>query len=1328
MTAPVRPIGVSLIIVAGVLLARLVIAQEAPPPAIDTKIEKDRQQEPFERDVSLRTTAGMVTSIRVGQGGRFAAVCSGNMNTKGACQIWDLSLAKPTDLSNPILSEPGVNDSVFLDEGRTLVVGIGRLSANGNGVNSELVVWDIDRQKERRRIPCRDACVMRLVASPAGNVFAVAEWDIYKPALAAEQPPVGGAAYGRKASTKGESYFGGRIRVWNSDGEELATLYRFPGTAMGVSFSADGHLMAGGGPEWIGVWETTDWQLKWEMESPAYGVEFVGAFDDLVIATRFGPSLVANVNSGGRFAKLDISGTDFAEKSPPKLARTDPKVTSVAATPNGRVLVVGAKTGDVVLWDVSDGRRIAQIPAHKGKVTAVAFDISHAALLTGGEDEMVHRWRLGSEVDQLVRQETFTRPQIDPNALRLLSPAKVKPVANITELVSTAESLAGNGNFVEARRLQQQAVTQTRQRLRGQNQDAQSTTASPELGGRLTSLGVFQCETGDVVAAESTLREAIELLQSQDGVLPRLELARAMTSLGRMHVALGNFDEANRMFGRSQEIFTIYAPASTQGLVWSAECKLERANLAELQGDYERVKTFVDSGLLALGDVSGVSHPVFRKNRLMSLVGPARLTLVRLLVLRARSLRRKGDLAASQQELEVAAAASSRTTDFHGLEVAQVLQEFASNRSRQGDWVAAEESRRMVLDTCQRKLGTSHPETATVLGALGWTHARLGKTADASDELQRSCLALRTHALSVLPVLPRGQQIGFLSSHFREGYYRSLDAAIQNSQEVPLQEVAAATVLNLKCLAQEVLSQREWQAHDEKDPSTVDLATRLQNVRVRLASAYYVRQSSVDNDQIAKLLREESALAKELGRLLKTSFSHEPWIELSAVQGSLPEDSVLVELAHVEGGRLGPDQEGCYVAWIIPPTGEITMVNLGDATKLGGAIAAVMESMNSGSRASSAARREALAELSDRLLAPLIDGIAKYHNWIFSPDASLWLVPWAGMLLPDKSYAVESHNMSVVVTGRQFASGWLPASSGRGLVLVDPDFGKAATTDRWPRLPGTGHEGRRIASSVQSPVDVRTGLEATEHNFLSAQHPSLLLIGTHGFFLPKTPAVAHDESHGSDNLPKLPQATDTSLLDPLLQSGIVLAGANQLHELPAESSEDGMVTALEITGIDLRGTDLVILSTCDSGRGAIQSGEGVACLRQAFTLAGSRSVVSSLWHVTDQVNEELMSSFFDYLAEGYGKSEALCRAQRKMLREGRGDSCDPRYWAAWSVTGDAGATQVAFKHSVSVEPDTVKSPPIPLQKQNRSLYVAGAVLGILVGIVWAVRRYRAFSV
>jgi CHAT domain-containing protein len=133
----------------------------------------------------------------------------------------------------------------------------------------------------------------------------------------------------------------------------------------------------------------------------------------------------------------------------------------------------------------------------------------------------------------------------------------------------------------------------------------------------------------------------------------------------------------------------------------------------------------------------------------------------------------------------------------------------------------------------------------------------------------------------------------------------------------------------------------------------------------------------------------------------------------------------------------------------------------------------------------------------------------------------------------------------------------------------------------------------------------------------------------------------------------------------LLRSGLVLAGV----KISQSAGDDGVLTALETTSLNLVGTKLVVLSACDTGVGDITIGEGVYGLCRALVIAGSESQLISLWKVSDNATKDLMVDYYGRLKKGEGRSEALRQIQLEMLKSE--NQKHPFYWASFIPSGDS---------------------------------------------------------
>jgi CHAT domain-containing protein/Tfp pilus assembly protein PilF len=198
---------------------------------------------------------------------------------------------------------------------------------------------------------------------------------------------------------------------------------------------------------------------------------------------------------------------------------------------------------------------------------------------------------------------------------------------------------------------------------------------------------------------------------------------------------------------------------------------------------------------------------------------------------------------------------------------------------------------------------------------------------------------------------------------------------------------------------------------------------------------------------------------------------------------------------------------------------------------------------------------------------------------------------------------------------------------------------------------------RKLFTKANILVTTLSGTKATEEAFkaLDGKSPQVLHLATHGFFLPV-----------KENTPKeinLNNSTFTGQQNPLFRSGLVFAGGNRAWkgEQPLPGKEDGILTAYEIAQMDLSGTDLVVLSACETALGDLQGNEGVIGLQRAFKMAGVKQMIVSLWKVNDRATAELMAHFYKSWLSGQSTRDALRYAQLKLKEK----YSSPFYWAAF---------------------------------------------------------------
>jgi CHAT domain-containing protein len=238
---------------------------------------------------------------------------------------------------------------------------------------------------------------------------------------------------------------------------------------------------------------------------------------------------------------------------------------------------------------------------------------------------------------------------------------------------------------------------------------------------------------------------------------------------------------------------------------------------------------------------------------------------------------------------------------------------------------------------------------------------------------------------------------------------------------------------------------------------------------------------------------------------------------------------------------------------------------------------------------------------------------------------------------------------------------FLPETS-RGVADALAGSGDARS---WPALPGTKMEVEEISALMdQGGLDVSLycGAKGTEDAFytLSGKSYSIIHLATHGFFLAQAQAVSPEYPSLGGQMLSAKRSSETS-------SGLVFAGGNNARSngdtIPGIG--DGILSSVEVQALDLTGTDLVVLSACDSGQGSL-SGEELFGLQRGFKQAGAGSILMTLSRVDDEATALMMTSFYSALLAGASKHDAFIQAQDRT----RERYPQPRYWTPFILLDD----------------------------------------------------------
>jgi CHAT domain-containing protein/Tfp pilus assembly protein PilF len=813
----------------------------------------------------------------------------------------------------------------------------------------------------------------------------------------------------------------------------------------------------------------------------------------------------------------------------------------------------------------------------------------------------------------------------------------------------------------------------------------------------LHNLAALWVAQGRYGKAEPLYQRSLQIYQDQLGK-DHPEVALSLNNLAGLYQEQGHHSKAEPLFLRSLEIFEARLGKDHPQVATVLN------NLAFLfceREQYDRAEILWRHSLRIWENALGKNHP------------HAATVLSNLAVLHLKKGQYDRAEPLLQRSLQIR---KDQLGKGHPL-VAQSLHNLAGLYKDQGQYDQAEPLYQQSLRIYEERLGKDHPDVATSLHNLALLEAARQHWQKAAAHWDRARRLLRRHVGRALTALPPHDQLAFLRRRVDYPLSSACSLALARRQDEALVEAAAGWLLNGKTLTQQALAEQALLARDSANPKLRPLARNLLDVRCRLAALTWLSPKKdgepEHRQRLEELVQREQELVRQLVQQSGRAEAAWPWVEVDAVRQALPHDSVLIAFArfpvlHFQAkGQERRWQEPRYAAWVIPAAGQgtVQLFDLGEAAPIDTAIGQLRQVLQKapialrqlGEVEAERELRQPLQTVGQLVLQPLLPHIGLRKRWLLSPDAALWLVPWASLPLSKGVSAVEKHTISYAVSGRELI---LSPPSGRTTapaLFADPDFdllpnasgSERRSTDeefafvlrsaalegllpRFGRLPGTAAEAA-VAPKLKMYTGVEpilfTGPQAREETFKGLRRPRVVVLSTHGFFLPDRDDVPEKEDDwlGAGG----PRHKATAKDNPLLRCGLILAGANQREKAIPLGAEDGILTGLEIVGTDLRGCELVVLSACEKGLGQVRQGEGVAGLRQAFQLAGAQSVVATLWQIPDRETAKLMSAFFDHLAKGEAKADALRAAQLEILqaRRKRDGAAHPLFWAAFTLTG-----------------------------------------------------------
>lgn len=862
----------------------------------------------------------------------------------------------------------------------------------------------------------------------------------------------------------------------------------------------------------------------------------------------------------------------------------------------------------------------------------------------------------------------------------------------LAALTALAAVYRKQGRLIEAEHAYAEAYGHYRKVLGDDN--PATIIAANNLGEILEKEGIFD-------KAEPYLREASEASRATYGESNPTTLA-SFNNLALLYESQGLFDKAEPLY---QSVIAIEAKAQGPRNAETSASVNNLAYLYMLQGNYPKAAEMFAQ---VLADWEKA-------------YGPRHINTLKALNNLARAHMHIGLVADAEKEFNTALATRKAVLGPKHMDTLRSQHDLAVLYWKTKRLDQAKDLLEKTLASDEEALGDEHPYTFETANSLADVLFDKGEI-DAALELRHKIFKRRNAFLE--------RVLYVTGSNAREGYIRlyapELTSYMAQLAHTP-GETGAKGVMEVslarKGLLLKVASELAQVGRLSRDPEMAKIGAELIATRKRLAALTLagptVETKSTHVQTLSALEDRISILEGDLGRASARFRKSVAPVDLPKLESVAPKDAALVDFL-----IYGDEGKPTLAASILTFDGDTPVYKLVTYPDLAAINAAVMKY-----RTDIQSEDIDLNDLEDSgqavydlIWAPLNPALGTRTKVYVVPDGTLNILPFAALVTKDGKYLIEKIDLYLLGSSRDLLPSPIPAAKGGAIIDAGPDYNTDSPTGKeeletvkkrsatmrkddskggdskgsdergvqgdlrgmasglrglhFDPLPGAEKEGQLIEKTLQNgnqdqanaiPITMFSKGDAQEKSLRDLpQPPEYLHIATHGFFLKADDSLRKrllSMQRGSDV--QLPPPGD----NPLLRAGLAFAGINANASVLGEidTDNDGVLTALEVLGLDLSGTKLAILSACETGLGEIHEGEGVYGLRRAFQEAGVSSIVTSLWEVSDAGTQTLMTAFYKRLLTGETPHNALRAAQLEMLHKPEWSA--PYIWSAFFMVG-----------------------------------------------------------
>lgn len=899
--------------------------------------------------------------------------------------------------------------------------------------------------------------------------------------------------------------------------------------------------------------------------------------------------------------------------------------------------------------------------------------------------------------------------------------------ANTVDHASSLNDLAGHymstGDYTEAEKHFTHAKKIIHEQLG---------TAHPTYAVSIQNLALLHGQTENFAKAVELFDTALDVWERVPDERRGADHALCLCNLGSIYEKTGDYDEALTLTNRAKQL--LRGSFGEEHPLY-AICLNNLAGLYKRLGDTEQALAYYEDAVNVMKETYSSDHPQYA-----TCLG--NLALVHLA---------RGDFARAKQCCQNAMELRKNVLGTRHPMFASSYNSLGGIHEQAGEHEAALHCYQKAADIHAGTLGENNDSYISFIYNIAQVHERRGEFEEAT-QLHLKALRIAGNMLQQNSVVQSARQQYLHQSELRVHF----DGRLSNALHIGL---AAEDVLRDVWKWKGAVTLRQQAYHRvANNPEIASLFTELQDVS-RILSALSARQpvSPPDTAKNSAFLKHEREMSNWRTRFNQTSASRETLekkiatasrnfrkmrqpLTVSDVQNSLPAGTAFIDyLEYVHTGVDGPDERR-FVAFVVQHGDSPDMIPIGPAAEISAQVQTFRRSFKPG-EADQQSLNAVGNRLRESLWAPIEKHLEGINTVIISPDTILGTLPFA--VLPGsrpETYLIEDFRIATIPMATQLAecdymeNDTQPPERDSLLIIGDVDYNAQITSETahvdanvvvhgpgmqilnglrsseqftFRPLPGFRAELRDVNRLFEKrfgngPATILSGEEATEANFMTrARNAHYVHIVTHGYFAsPTVQAISQCEAASPLDASAAVRLRNTGKAYlPGLLSGLAMAGSNCLPP-DKRSADDGILRATEIESASFEGVNLVVLSACETGLGAVAGGEGLTGLQRAFHIAGARSVIASLWKVDDRATQELMKQFYTNLwIKKMSKIDALREAQLWMLRhpqelEGMGvegaaprgqprkladkatttatskGRTDPYFWAAFQLSGD----------------------------------------------------------